>query len=100
MCKKSVESIEHLLLRCEVPRDLWSYIPILFGVEWVMLRRVLELLASWGTSFGCGPAKEVCRLVPLCLMWCLWRERNARNFKDVETSMLELQKRLLDTLYV
>jgi hypothetical protein len=33
-------------------------------------------------------------------MWCIWRERNALHFEDVETSMLELWKRLLNTLYV
>jgi len=36
LCKKSGESIDHLLLHCEIVRDLWSYILILFGVEWVM----------------------------------------------------------------
>jgi hypothetical protein len=58
MCKKSGGSIEHLLLHCKVARDLWSYILTLFGVEWVMPRMVLELLACWGASFGYGPANE------------------------------------------
>jgi hypothetical protein len=77
MCKKSRESIEHLLLHCEVARNLWSYIFTLFGVEWVMPQMVLELLTSWVVSFGYGPAKEVWQLVHLCLMWCIWWERNA-----------------------
>jgi hypothetical protein len=55
-----------------------------------MLRRVLEMLTSWGDSFGCDPVNEVWRLVPLCLMWYLWLERSAWHFEDVETSMLEL----------
>jgi hypothetical protein len=46
LCKKSGEFIDHLLLHCEVVRDLWSYVLILFGVEWVMPRTVLELLSS------------------------------------------------------
>jgi hypothetical protein len=33
------------------------------------------------------------------LLWCIWRERNARLFEDVETPMVELRKRLLNTLY-
>jgi hypothetical protein len=75
MCKKSGESIEHLLLHCKVARDLWIYIFTSFGVEWVMPRRVLDLLTSWGDSFGYGPAKEVWQF-PLYLMWCFWWERN------------------------
>jgi hypothetical protein len=34
---------------------------------------------------------EVWRLAPLCLMWCIWREWNARNFEDQETLVLELK---------
>jgi hypothetical protein len=64
-----------------------------------MPRMVLEL-TSWGASFGYGPTKEVWRLVLLCLMWCIWRKRNARHFEDVETSMVELRKRLLNMLYI
>jgi hypothetical protein len=71
MCKKSGESIDHLLLHCEVARDLWSYILILFGVEWVMPRTVLELMTSWDESVGFGCAKEAWRLALLCLLWCI-----------------------------
>jgi hypothetical protein len=99
-CKKSGESIEYLLLHCKVACNLWSYILTLFGVEWVMPRRMMELLTSWGALFGYGSTKEVWRLDPLCIMWCIWQERNARHFEDVETSMLELWKRLLNKLYI
>jgi hypothetical protein len=64
-----------------------------------MPRTVLELLNSWGAALGGGHAIEAWRLAPLCLLWCIWRERNARLFEDVETSMVELRKRLLNTLY-
>jgi hypothetical protein len=33
MCKKSGESIGHLLLHYDVARDIWSFFYILFGVE-------------------------------------------------------------------
>jgi hypothetical protein len=32
MSKKSEEFIDHLLLHCDVAREVWSYIFILFGV--------------------------------------------------------------------
>jgi hypothetical protein len=65
-----------------------------------MPRTVLELLNSWGAVIGYGRAKEAWRLAHLCLLWCIWRERNARLFEDIEISMVELQKRLLNTLYI
>jgi hypothetical protein len=46
------ESIDHLLLHCEVARDLWSSIYNLFGVVWVMPRRVIDVLNSWGVRLG------------------------------------------------
>jgi hypothetical protein len=65
-----------------------------------MPRTVLELLNSWGAAIGYSHAKEVWRLAPLCLLWCIWREWNVRLFEDVGTSMVELRKRLLNTLYI
>jgi hypothetical protein len=47
MCKNSGKSIDHLLTHCEVARKLWSSILNLFSVEWVMPRRVIDLLVSW-----------------------------------------------------
>jgi hypothetical protein len=46
MCKKSKESIDNLFLHCEVARNLWSSLLNLFGVDWVMPRRVRELVRS------------------------------------------------------
>jgi hypothetical protein len=46
MCKKNGESIDHLLLRCEVARDLWALVFHFFGIEWVMSQQVVELLAK------------------------------------------------------
>ena len=40
-------------------------------------------------------------VVPHCLMWCIWKERNSRCFEDNECSMPDLKllffKTLLDT---
>jgi hypothetical protein len=52
MCKRSGESIDHLLLHCEVARELWTLIFLLFEVEWIMPKRVIELLACWRGLLG------------------------------------------------
>jgi hypothetical protein len=46
MCKKNGESIDHFL-HCEIARELWSLPFHLFGVVWVMPRKLRELLVSW-----------------------------------------------------
>jgi hypothetical protein len=47
MCKKSGETIDHLLFHYEVASTLWDYIFSLFGLEWVMPSRVVDLFACW-----------------------------------------------------
>jgi hypothetical protein len=77
-CKKSRKSIDHLITHCEVSRGLWSSILNLFGVEWVMLRWVIDLLVSWERQVGRGTSMEVMEVgsivfnvVPLVRTECL-----------------------------
>jgi hypothetical protein len=46
MCKKYGESVDHLLLHCDVALVVWSSFYSLFGVEWVMPSSVLDLLSG------------------------------------------------------
>ena len=36
MCKRSEESVNHLLLHCPIALELWSMVWALFGLLWVM----------------------------------------------------------------
>ena len=100
MCKRSGESINHLLLHCEVARTLWSMLFTLFGVKWVMNGRVIDLMACWKGQRGNKMVMEVWRMAPLCLMWTIWKERNARCFKDTELTMAELSNRFFKLLFL
>jgi hypothetical protein len=71
MCKKSREPIDHLLLHCEVAREIRSSLFQLFSVSWVMLRRVSELLVSLRGQLRHLAASEVWKLAPLWSMWCI-----------------------------
>jgi hypothetical protein len=84
MCRESVESPDHLLLYCKVAHELWDMVFGLFGVHWVMPRTVLDLFSSWQGLFGRRRNTVVWWVVPHCVFWCLWRERNAHHFEDTE----------------
>jgi hypothetical protein len=71
MCKQSGESINHLLLHCEVAQALWSVVLTLFYFTWVMFGGVADLLMCWRGQLGNISAKEVCQIAPLCLMWII-----------------------------
>jgi hypothetical protein len=58
----------------------------LFQSFWVVL----------GGKFVCMDRRSfssamVWKMVLLCLMWCLWRERNVRYFEDLERSLEKLK---------
>jgi len=59
MCKKHGESVDHLLLHCDVARVVWSSFYSLFRVEWVMPSSVLDLLSGWGTLLGRGIVNRI-----------------------------------------
>ena len=83
----------------EVATELWNVFLQLFGVNWVMLRKVSDCLECWRGQLGNRHAMHIWRLIPLCVMWCLWRDQNACNFEDCESGMIELKKLALNTLF-
>jgi hypothetical protein len=99
LCKRSGETIDHILLHYEVSRKLWVSIFHLFGVEYVIPRRVVELLATWRGQLGSQCILEAWRVASLCLMWCIWREWNAKSFEDCERSVIELKAIMFKPLY-
>jgi hypothetical protein len=54
------------------------------------MNNISHLFASWWTG-GCSQSPRVWKMVPLCLLWCLWRLRNARCFEGFEWSLEELK---------
>ena len=98
VCKKSGESVNHLLLHCPIAYELWSMVWTLFGLLWGMPQSVTDLLSSWQGSFGGHRSIDLQRVVPHCVLWCIWRERNSRCFEGNEQSILELKSLLFHTL--
>ena len=55
------------------------------------------MFESWQGKFGRLRNIELWGIVPHCLLWCIWRERNARSFEGCERSMLEIKSFFLHT---
>jgi len=100
MCKRDEETVDHLLLHCPMAIELWGLVFALFGVKWVMTRKVVDLLACWQGSFGCHQSCDIWRFIPHCLMGCIWWKRNARSFEGCGWTTLELKAIFLKTLLI
>ena len=98
MCKESGESISHMLLHCPVARELWSFMCSNFGIQWVMPGGVLNLLYCWGDSCHSIRIRKLWDMVPPCVFWCIWWERNARSFEGKERNLMEVKRTVLQTL--
>lgn len=98
LCKRDGESVDHLLIHCDIAQALWTAIFSRFGLSWVMPHRVVDLFACWWTG-GRSRNAVVWKMVPSCLMWCLWRERNDRTFEDQERTLEELKSFFFFTLF-
>lgn len=70
-----------------------------FGLSWVMPMRVLDLFACWMTS-GRPRSAAIWKMVPTCIIWCVWNERNNRCFKNLERSLEDILTSFLHALYL
>jgi hypothetical protein len=98
MCKKNGDTMDHLLLHCEVACVLWNTIFSRFSLSWVMPRQVGDLFACWWMDDRSRSA-VVRKMVHCCLLWCLWREHNDRQFEDKEITIEELISFFFYSLY-
>ena len=91
MCKRNAETTNHLLIHCDAASKLWNLFFSIFGIQWVMPGSVRDLFACWRQKSDRGNQRLAWRVVPLCLLWCIWRERNIRAFEDIENSLIFLK---------
>ena len=98
MCRCEGEIVDHLLLHCHVVQKLWNYVFGAFHIHWVMPWRVVDLFLGWRNWFG-KHHSHIWNLIPLCLMWTVWRERNSRTFEDVSSSFDQILGNFVMSLY-
>ena len=85
MCRHCGETVDHLLLHCEMAYRLWSFVFITFGLSWVVPRLIPYLLFGWWNWLG-KHSSQIWNLVPLCIFWRILKERNRWTFENLDSS--------------
>lgn len=99
MCKKEAETTRHLLLHCEVASEIWNMFFCLFGLKWTMPLSVKDACESWSIWRVDKAIKKIWIMIPGCIFWCIWLERNRRCFEGESTSVGDLKARCLVNLF-
>ena len=90
MCCCDGESVDNLLLHCPVTHTLWTFMLQAFGIHWVMLGSVAGLLSCWHQWLG-KHNSNIWNLIPGCLMWIVWLERNRHSSENMEKTLDKLK---------
>ena len=98
MCCCCGETVDNLLLHCRKAYRLWCFVFRIFGISWVPSCKVSDFLFSWWNWLG-KHSSYIWNLVPLCLMWCIWKERNRRTFEDLDRSKDQLLALFFGSLF-
>ncbi|WMV15374.1 hypothetical protein MTR67_008759 [Solanum verrucosum] len=56
-------------------------------VKWTMLEHTPDLLSCWIRRGGSKRQKTWWNLIPHCIWWTVWKERNSMNFEDISNSI-------------
>lgn len=65
------ETIDYLFVFCDAARLLWNEILATQHMDWVMSRRIEDVLKVWGRKLCDMDRKIIWNLVPGCIVWCV-----------------------------
>lgn len=85
-----------LINGCPMAWELWTSVLSWTGIPWVFLWRWLSCCMVAWLLFG-RLRRKIWALIPLCLMWLIWREWNGRHFDGVEMPLHRLKSLFLSS---
>lgn len=95
ICLNKLDSNRHLLLHCTIVTDIWGMFFSIFGRNWVMPQSIKEAYECWSKS----KVDKSITLIPACIFWCVWTEKNCRCFNGISTPTYFLEAEGLLWLY-
>ncbi|KAG5583282.1 hypothetical protein H5410_053909 [Solanum commersonii] len=96
---KTEETNNHLFLNCRVTTQLWNLFLGLTHTEWIMPEHTTDLLSCWISRGGRKSKKKWRSIIPSCIWWSIWKERNNRCFENKANSIEKVKWNCLTTLY-
>lgn len=80
MCKKDVESFEHLFWQCEYAKKIWSAITCWWGISNKVYIEGLGSMWNSASFFKNSSIRKVWLMVIASCIWTIWPDRNQCDF--------------------
>lgn len=98
LCEEQLETVNHLFLHCRWADQLWRIFSSLRKINWVKPRDIEQLLSCW-INVGAATKEERWKIVPACIWWTIWRERNQRCSEDKKSNIQTFKMNCLALYY-
>lgn len=82
LCNKNEESVDHLLLNCDIAQQCWSMIQT--KLEWYgpLLANIRQLFLGWPRINNSSLLSCIWDVCPSSVVWEIWKECNRQIFQD------------------
>ena len=88
------ETNNHLFLHCRVTIQMWRMVYIISQEPWVMPEHTADLLSCWKKREK--DTKKWWSIVPACVWWAIWRERNLRCHENITNTMQKVKENCIN----
>ncbi|XP_071905711.1 uncharacterized protein [Coffea arabica] len=82
-CGNAVESLNHIFLHGRLASAVWQHFFLACGIQWRSFSCVSSLLVVWFQSSSNGRLDHVRCVIPVVVLWFLWRSRNDARFGNL-----------------
>jgi len=98
-CHEKEETNSHLFLHCRVTVQVWHMVLSISQEPWVMPEHTADLLSCWMRRGGSKTQKRWWSIVPTCVWWAIWRERNLRCHENITNSIQKVKENCINMLF-
>ncbi|XP_026399497.1 uncharacterized protein LOC113295375 [Papaver somniferum] len=93
------ETVKHVFLHCSFAGTIWNHFKEKMKWNFTMPDDLFTMLLSWGNSQLHAQQLQILHMIPISIIWCIWKERNARAFQSKESNAISIQNRIKYTLF-
>ena len=68
-------------------------------INWVKPGSIRGVLNSWNSDGNAATKEERWKIVPACICWTVWKERNQRGFEDEQNGLQSFKMNCLALFY-